>query len=82
MSDRLSLAEIDALLRADFSDIKEEAYMPVLKYCIVVEDKVYCYDVIRKKYIEAELTPKDNSVVPEEIEKLIVMKRFGLKEDR
>jgi hypothetical protein len=54
--------------------------MPVLKHCVVIGDKVYCYDATNKKYVEAILTPKPDSSVPEEAEKMIVIKRFNLKE--
>lgn len=54
--------------------------MSILKYCVVVGDKVYCYDSTNKKYVEAVLTPAPDSVVPDEAEKLIAMKRFNLKE--
>jgi hypothetical protein len=54
--------------------------MPVLKYCVVVDDKVYCYDMTRDRYVEATLTPKEDARIPEIAERLIVMKRFNLKE--
>jgi len=54
--------------------------MSALSACVVVGDKVYCWDVVNRRCVEAVLVPKTDSDVPEEAEKLIAMKRFNLKE--
>jgi len=54
--------------------------MPSLKNCVVIDDKVYCWDTVNSRFVEAELVAKPKSVVPAEARKLIAMKEFGLIE--
>jgi hypothetical protein len=60
--------------------IAEEAGMPVLKTCVVIGDKLYCWDDVRKKCVAAKLEVQPDVPVPEKAEKLIAMKRFNLIE--
>jgi len=57
-----------------------EDVMPVLKDCVVIGDKVYCWDDINKKYVGAKLEVQPDMPVPEEAIKQIVMKRYNLVE--
>jgi hypothetical protein len=74
--DTLTQEEVDALLRAVSTS---EEYTD-LRYGVVVGGKAYCYDVLDKRCVAIELKIKSSCVVPEEVEKLIAMKRFNLVE--
>lgn len=72
--DSLTQEEVDSLLSV-CRDVE-----PRLKHCVSLNGGVYCYDATNKECVEVVLTPKTDSDVPEEAEKLIAMKRFNLKE--
>ena len=54
--------------------------MPILKSCIVYDDKVYCWDTNRQRYVKAFLEVDEGAPVPDEAKKLIAMKQFDLVE--
>ena len=55
--------------------------MPVLKHCIVLDDKVYCLDATNQKFIRVELRPVTRQEkVPDEAIKLISMKICSYEE--
>jgi hypothetical protein len=56
--------------------------MPILKDCVVMEDRVYCWDDTNKIHVEADLVVKPKSDVPDEARKLIAMKEFSLVENK
>jgi hypothetical protein len=43
--------------------------MPILKHCIVVDDKVYCWNQTRQMFTEASLVDKPDTNVPDHIKK-------------
>lgn len=56
--------------------------MPVFKNCVTIDGKLYCYDRILRRVVEAEIRAKDNQTeIPIEIEKLVLMKEFGLTDN-
>ncbi|GBU22850.1 hypothetical protein R80B4_02762 [Fibrobacteres bacterium R8-0-B4] len=54
--------------------------MPVLKACVVIGDKAYCWDDTNKRYVAAKLEIQPDVPVPEEAMKLVAMKLFDLTE--
>jgi len=54
--------------------------MPVLKCCVVIGDKVYCWDDTNKRYVAAKLEIQPDVPVPEEAMKQVAMKMFDLME--
>jgi len=78
MSSDFTQEEVNAFLK--MCSCAEEAVMPVLKTCVVIGDKLYCYDEARKKCVAVKLEVQPDVPVPEKAEKLIAMKRFNLIE--
>jgi len=56
--------------------------MPVLKACVVIGDKVYCWDDTNKRYVAARLEALPDMPVPEDAMKQVAMKMFDLTEKR
>jgi hypothetical protein len=54
--------------------------MPILKGCVVIGDKVFCWDDTNKRYVAARLEVQPDVPVPEEAMKQVAMKLFNLKE--
>jgi hypothetical protein len=52
--------------------------MPVFKTCVVRGDKIFCWDEVRRKVVRAVLDVDAYSPVPEDVEREVCAKRFGL----
>jgi hypothetical protein len=48
--------------------------MPVLKYCVEANGKVYCWNQTRQMFTEAVLVDKPDTNVPDEIKEMIMRK--------
>lgn len=56
--------------------------MPIFKNCIVRNGKVWCYDRVLRKVVEAELTVKEQqSKCPRDIERELLKREFGFKDE-
>jgi len=54
--------------------------MAILNNCVVIDDKVYCWDSVSRQYVAAKLEVDKTANVPDEAIKAISMKRFNLIE--
>jgi hypothetical protein len=54
--------------------------MTILNDCVVMGDKVYCWDSVSGKCVGAKLEAQPEMPVPDEAVKAIMMKRFNLVE--
>jgi hypothetical protein len=54
--------------------------MPALKSCVVIGDRVYCWDDSAKKCVAAKLEIQPDLPVPDEAIKQVMMRLFNLKE--
>jgi len=52
-----------------------------LKDCVVIADKVYCWDEVSERFTAAKLVPDASVAVPDEARKMIVKRQFHLKEE-
>ena len=64
-----------------FNLVEGQEFKPVLEYCIIDEDKAYCWDETNQRFVVADLVPAENQErIPEEAIKLVLMNRFDIKE--
>jgi len=54
--------------------------MAVFKSYVVFENKIYCWDTNRQRYVKIVLEVDEDASVPDEAKKLIAMKQFDLVE--